>query len=164
MLNPKPPIQEKRTIVEEGTRLKGELESDCPVVVNGRVAGSVQAPALTVSATGVVDGTARVGTIQCQGELAGEFDADRVELSGTVKDGTIIRAETIEMKLTAKDGKKQLVFGDVQPTDQPKASSSASSSDEEQRATALASEAPASERGQAVPVNGRPSQPPPPAN
>ena len=162
MVNPKPPTQEKRTIVEEGTRLKGELESDCPVVVNGRVAGSVEAPALTVSATGVVDGTARVGTIQCQGELAGEFDADRVELSGSVKDGTIIRAETIEMKLTAKDGKKQLVFGDVQDADRSRASSSTSKVDEDQHTTA--SEAPVSERGQAVPVNGRPSQPPPPAN
>ena len=164
MINPKPPMQEKRTIVEEGTRLKGELESDCPVVVNGRVAGAVRAPALTVSETGVVDGTARVGIIQCQGELSGEFDADRVELSGTVKDGTVIRAETIEMKLTAKNGKKQLVFGDVQDAAQPEVASPVPEAKEAQAAAEAPAEGPVSERSQAAPVNGRPSQPPPPAN
>ncbi len=163
MASIKQPVQEKRTIVEEGTKLKGDLESACPVVVNGRVEGSVQAPSLTVSATGVVEGTARVGTIHCEGELAGEFDADHIELSGTVKDNTVIRAATIEMKITGKRGKKQLIFGDVEEADQPVvASDSAASEVPTEEASAEASEPRPSQSPPAAPVNGRPSQPPPP--
>ena len=44
---------EKRTLVEEGTELKGSLKSSCPVLVRGRVEGDVSAPALTVSPSGV---------------------------------------------------------------------------------------------------------------
>ena len=174
MTKPNPPVQEKRTIVEEGTKLRGDLESACPVVVNGCIEGDVQAPSLTVSATGVVQGTARVGTIQCEGELSGDFDADHIELSGSVKDSTVIRAATIEMKLTAKGGKKQLLFGDVRDADQPaatEATANESATKGEASASANAdaspaqrpSEAPPSKRSRAVPVNGRPSQPPPPA-
>ena len=129
------------------------------MVVHGRVEGAVQAPSLTVSKSGVVEGTAQVGTIECEGELAGEFDADRIELSGTVKDSTIIRAETIEMKLTSKDGKKQLVFGDVQDADQP--------ADLKTKSTTTADEPPAPKPSEPPPskrrVNGRPSEAPPPA-
>ena len=112
MVNINPPVQEKRTIVEEGTKLNGNLESACPVVVHGCVQGDVQAPSLTVSGTGRVEGTAKVGIIRCEGELAGEFDADHVVLSGTIRDNTVIRAATIEMKLSGKRGKKQIIFGD----------------------------------------------------
>jgi cytoskeletal protein CcmA (bactofilin family) len=159
MANIKPPTQEKRTIVEEGTKIKGDLESACPVVVHGRVEGAVQAPSLTVSKSGVVEGTAQVGTIECEGELAGEFDADRIELSGTVKDSTIIRAETIEMKLTSKGGKKQLVFGDVQDADQPANLKTQSTSTPNEPPAPKPSEPPPSKRR----VNGRPSEAPPPA-
>ena len=159
MANVNPPVQEKRTVVEEGTYLKGNLESACPVVVHGRVQGDVQAPSLTVSATGVVEGTAKVGAIRCEGELAGEFDAERVELFGTVKDNTIIRATTIEMKLTGKRGKKQIIFGEAEPTDalQPEADAAAApnvSEPSEPRAPMQ------TERSNGSSV--RPSQPPPP--
>ena len=40
---------EKRTLVEEGTELKGSLTSSCPVLVRGRIEGDVKAPSLTVS-------------------------------------------------------------------------------------------------------------------
>jgi hypothetical protein len=53
-----------------------------------------------------------VGEIRSQGELAGEFDADVVQLSGTVKDSTIIRAKSLEVKLHPVEGKMQVVFGE----------------------------------------------------
>ncbi len=40
---------DKRTLVEEGTELKGSLTSTCPVLVRGKIEGNVTAPALTVS-------------------------------------------------------------------------------------------------------------------
>ena len=177
-----PPVQEKRTVVEEGTQLKGNLESACPVVVNGRIQGDVQAPALTVSTTGTVGGTAKVGTIRCEGELAGEFDADHVELSGTVKDNTVIRACTIEMKLTGKSGKKQIIFAQSEELDaeQPAADAGAKPAEASKSdgngdsAAKRASESPAKadsqkaedsaqNRSGAKLLDDRVSQPPPPA-
>ena len=54
----------------------------------------------------------KVGEIYSYGELAGEFDAELVQLSGTVKDNTVIRAKSLEVKLTPADGKMQVIFGE----------------------------------------------------
>jgi cytoskeletal protein CcmA (bactofilin family) len=104
----------KRTLVEEGTQFKGALSSNCPIDVKGRVEGEVTAPALSVSDSGAVHGKIKVGELSSQGELAGELDADVVQLSGTIKDSTIIRAKTLEVKLAAPNGKMQLTFGECQ--------------------------------------------------
>ena len=102
---------EKRTLVEEGTELKGSLTSSCPVLVRGRIEGDVKAPSLTVSPTGAVHGRAQVGELQAEGELSGEFDADVVQLSGKVQDRTVIRSKTLSVQLAAEQGKLQVVFG-----------------------------------------------------
>ena len=102
--------QDKRTIVEEGTNLQGTLESACPILVNGRIDGDLRAPSIVVSATGAVQGVVQVGKIQSSGELCGQFDAEHVELTGAVKDNTVIRAKTLEVKLASKQGKMQVVF------------------------------------------------------
>jgi cytoskeletal protein CcmA (bactofilin family) len=104
----------KKTLVEEGTHFKGSLSSDCPVEVKGRVEGDLTAPALSVSPTGSVHGHVKVGEMKSDGELAGEFDADVVQLSGTVKDNTVIRAKSLEVKLASANGKLQVVFGECE--------------------------------------------------
>jgi len=103
----------KRTVVEEGTHFTGNLSSTCPIDVRGRVEGDVQAPSLTVSARGAVHGHAKVGSVHSEGELSGEFEADTVELSGTVKDKTVIRARSIEVRLSSAKG-QQVIFGDCE--------------------------------------------------
>ena len=103
---------EKQTLVEEGTELKGSIKSSCPVVVRGKIEGDVATPSLTVSLSGAVHGHARVGSLTSQGELAGEFDADVVQLSGKVLDKTVIRAKSLEVKLTPTTGRMQVVFGE----------------------------------------------------
>jgi cytoskeletal protein CcmA (bactofilin family) len=109
-----PAASAKQTLVEEGTKFKGSLSSSCPIVVRGRIEGDVEAPSLTVSGSGAVHGKVKVGEMRSQGELAGEFDADIVQLSGTVKDNTVIRAKSLEVKLTPPNGKMQVIFGEVQ--------------------------------------------------
>jgi cytoskeletal protein CcmA (bactofilin family) len=104
----------RKTLVEEGTQFKGSLSSDCPIEVKGRIEGDLSAPALAVSASGAVHGRIKVGEIRSQGELAGEFDADLVQLSGTVKDNTVIRAKSLEVKLTPPNGKMQVIFGECE--------------------------------------------------
>jgi cytoskeletal protein CcmA (bactofilin family) len=112
MTEPMNPAHGRKTMVEEGTTFKGSLSSNCPIEVKGRIEGDVTAPALSVSASGAVHGKVKVGEIRSQGELAGEFDADVVQLSGTVKDNTIIRARSLEVKLNPVEGKMQVVFGE----------------------------------------------------
>ena len=104
----------RKTLVEEGTQFKGSLSSDCPIEVKGRVEGDLTAPALSVSTSGAVHGKVKVGEMKSQGELAGEFDADVVQLSGTVKDNTVIRAKSLEVKLTPANGKMQVIFGECE--------------------------------------------------
>lgn len=104
----------KRTLVEEGTELKGSLTSSCPVLVRGRIDGEIKAPALVVDASGAVHGNAKVGELAGEGELSGDFEADKVVLSGTVKDKTVIRAKTLEVKLASTNGKLQVTFGECE--------------------------------------------------
>lgn len=104
--------EEKRTLVEEGTIIKGSLTSTCPIVVKGRIEGEVNAPSLHVSTSGSVHGKVKVTELKSAGELSGDFDADVVQLSGKVKDKTIIRGKSLEVKLVPPNGKMEVVFGD----------------------------------------------------
>ena len=112
--NPLGSATEKRTLVEEGTTFKGSLTSTCPIFVKGGVEGDIQAPSLTVATSGTVSGKVKAGELKSEGSLAGEFDVDKVQLSGSVKDNTVIRARSIEVKLTVANTKMQVVFGDVE--------------------------------------------------
>lgn len=106
--------QGKKTLVEDGTTFKGSLSSKCPIDVNGHVEGEVSAPSLVVSETGSVHGKVKVGQIRSEGRLAGEFDAESVQLSGKVEDNTVIRARSLEVKLTSSNGKMQVIFGECE--------------------------------------------------
>ncbi|HXX68196.1 MAG TPA: polymer-forming cytoskeletal protein [Polyangiaceae bacterium] len=122
MTSPTAGVHERKTTIEEGTHLKGSLVSKCAVEVKGRIEGDVTAPALFVAASGAVHGRVKVGEIRSQGELSGEFDANVVQLSGAVRDNTVIRAKSLEVKLAPPEGKTQVVFGEcslevgVEPT------------------------------------------------
>jgi cytoskeletal protein CcmA (bactofilin family) len=105
---------DRKTLVEEGTQFKGSLSSNCPIEVKGRIEGDVSAPALSVALGGAVHGKVKVGEIRSQGELAGEFDADVVVLSGTIKDNTVIRAKSLEVKLASANSKMQVIFGECE--------------------------------------------------
>lgn len=100
------------TVVEEGTEFRGSMTSSCAVVVKGKIDGELTSPALTVTPTGVVSGKVRVGTLSSQGEIAGEFEAEHAHLSGRVSDATVVRAKTLEVKLTS-EGKMTVSFGET---------------------------------------------------
>lgn len=116
------PAAGKKTLIEDGTEFRGAFTSDCPVVVSGKVNGEVAAPSLTVTRSGMVHGKVRVKDITCEGEVAGEFDAETVRLSGRVNDGTVIRAKSLEVTLAAEKGQLQVTFGEcmLEVGDEPK--------------------------------------------
>ena len=104
----------KRTLVEEETSFKGTMTSKCPVVVMGDLDGEIDAPSMHISATGSVAGTVKVRQLSSEGTLAGTVEADSVLLSGSVKDNTVIRANTLEVKLKRTDGKMEVVFSECE--------------------------------------------------
>jgi cytoskeletal protein CcmA (bactofilin family) len=112
--NPIGSATEKRTLVEEGTTFKGSLSSTCPIFVKGGVEGDIQAPSLTVAASGTVSGKVKAGELKSEGAIAGDFDVEKVQLSGSVKDNTVIRAKSLEVKLTTTSSKMQVVFGECE--------------------------------------------------
>jgi cytoskeletal protein CcmA (bactofilin family) len=111
MNDPKNPTTEKRTLVEEGTRFKGSLTSTCPVLVQGSIEGDVEGPSVTVSTTGAVTGKITTGALKSAGKIAGDFDVDTAQVAGAVENNTVIRANSLDVKLTAATGKLQLTFG-----------------------------------------------------
>lgn len=119
--NPIGSATEKRTLVEEGTTFKGSLSSTCPIFVKGGVEGDIQAPSLTVAGSGTVSGKVKAGELKSEGSIAGDFDVEKVQLSGSVKDNTVIRAKSLEVKLTSASSKMQVVFGEceLEVGDQP---------------------------------------------
>ena len=104
----------KKTLIEEGTEFKGMLTSSCPIVVMGRVEGEMKGPSVEVTETGVLSGKAKVAELRSRGELAGEFEADVVELAGRVRDKSVIRAKSLEVSLQRTDGRIEMVFGDCE--------------------------------------------------
>jgi len=104
----------KHTVIEEGSEFKGSLTSSCPIDVRGKIEGEVVTPALTVSKSGSVHGRAKVGSVRSEGELSGEFDAETIELAGSVRDNTVVRTRSLEVKLASERGKLQVIFGECE--------------------------------------------------
>ena len=104
----------KHTLVEEGTEFTGKMSSSCPIVVMGKVEGDVTGPVIHITPTGVVSGVVKVKQLRSDGELAGEVEADTVEISGRVRDRTVIRARSLEVSLATSKGGMQVVFGECE--------------------------------------------------
>jgi cytoskeletal protein CcmA (bactofilin family) len=105
----------KRTLVEEGTAIKGNMSSSCPIVVMGKIEGEISGPSMEIAESGVVSGKIKVGAFSSCGELAGELDAETVQLAGLVRDETVIRARLIEVAgagATLVFGECELSIGD----------------------------------------------------
>lgn len=104
----------KQTLIEDDTEFKGKLSSKCPVVVKGSVDGEIAGPSLHVSATGTVTGHVKVTELRSEGTIGGEFDAENIHLAGTVKNNTVIKARSLEVKLAPQNGRLQVTFGECE--------------------------------------------------
>jgi cytoskeletal protein CcmA (bactofilin family) len=111
MNDPKNPTLQKRTLVEEGTGFKGSLTSTCPIVVQGSIEGDVEGPAVTVSATGTLSGKIQTGALKSDGKIAGDFDVETAQLAGAVATNTVVKASSLDLKLSVATGKLELRFG-----------------------------------------------------
>lgn len=102
----------KQTILEEGTDFRGKLTSSCAVVINGNMDGELDAPEVSVAATGSVSGAIKAKKLVSRGTLAGSVEADEISISGNVKSNTMIIAKTLEVRLAPERGKLNVTFGE----------------------------------------------------
>jgi cytoskeletal protein CcmA (bactofilin family) len=107
-------ITGKRTLIEEGTSITGNLASSCPIVVMGKIEGELSGPSMEIAEGGVVSGRIKVTAFVSRGELAGELEAETVELGGRVRDETVIRARSLEVAAggALQFGECELSIGD----------------------------------------------------
>src|SRR5262245_13322740 len=103
----------KHTLIEEGTEFRGSLSSKCPIVVVGKIEGDVTGPMIHVTQTGSVAGKVSVKQLRSEGDLAGEVEAEVVQIGGKVRDKTRIRARSLEVKLDSKNA-MEVVFGECE--------------------------------------------------
>lgn len=138
----------KHTLVEEGTEFKGTMSSSCPIVVMGKVEGDIAGPVIHVTPSGVVAGVVKVKDLHSAGELAGEVEAETVQVSGRVRDRTVIRARSLEVSLNVTKGGMQVVFGECELAigDEPS-----------KEAAISAALAPATATGEGVKAPGKPA-------
>jgi cytoskeletal protein CcmA (bactofilin family) len=141
---------QKQTLIEDETQFKGVLQSRCPVVVKGEVEGEISGPSLHVSESGSVSGMVKVDSLDSRGSLAGTFEANHVQLSGAVRDKTVIRARSLEVKLESQSGGLEVSFGecdlevgDVPSKEQAVSDALASAKAEEKAEAASEDKAPA---------------------
>ena len=102
---------EPTTVVQEGTDFRGDFNSTCPIVVNGRIVGGVKAPAVTITDSGMLQGTVEAKTIACRGSVSGVLEADAIELSGAIAQNTIVRAQRLRLDIESTSGRIELAFG-----------------------------------------------------
>jgi cytoskeletal protein CcmA (bactofilin family) len=104
----------KRTVVDEGTELKGSVKSTCPVVVVGKVEGDITGPSVEIAEKGVVSGTVKAAHVASHGDIFGQIDAESVELSGKIRDGTVIKARSLDIKVDRQGPRDPIQFGDCE--------------------------------------------------
>ena len=52
--------------------------------------------------------------LRSEGEVAGEVEAETVQISGRVRDRTVIRARSLEVSLSTQKGGMEVVFGECE--------------------------------------------------
>jgi cytoskeletal protein CcmA (bactofilin family) len=90
----------KHTLIEAGSVFRGNLESTCPIVVQGKLEGEISGPAIEIREGGQISGKVKVTQLSSRGELSGTIDAETIELGGKVQDQSVIRARSLEVKLS----------------------------------------------------------------
>lgn len=141
----------RKSVIDEGTTFRGVVASSSTVQVLGVLEGEVTGPALEVDRGGVIIGKAKVAELRSHGELAGEFDADDVELWGKVRDQTVIRARSLLVGPAdghPADGEPvfgecQIDVGDLPSKEQAVAQARANGRPEQSQPIALSATAPA---------------------
>jgi cytoskeletal protein CcmA (bactofilin family) len=80
--------------------IEGDVTSDGPVNVQGRLVGSVRAPVVVVAGSGHVDGSVLAHDLSVDGAVSGTITARIVKFAK----GAIVQADVIHQQITIEAG------------------------------------------------------------
>lgn len=109
----RPAAKAAPSLFSEDMKVKGSIESDGEIQVDGRIEGDVKASALTVGDNGEIVGEVIAETIVVRGKVKGSIRGRKVQLASSAKvEGDIIHA-SLSIEANAK------FEGQVKHTDDP---------------------------------------------
>ena len=102
------------SVIDQGAVFKGTITASSSVVVRGVLEGEITGPGLEVDATGVVVGHAKVTRLRSSGELEGTYEAEQAEVFGRLRDGVLIRADSLTVANSEDDTSTHVFFGECE--------------------------------------------------
>jgi cytoskeletal protein CcmA (bactofilin family) len=90
----------RRSLVAADLVIDGEVASDGPVDVHGKIVGSASAPEVVVAATGRVEGTVSAHDLSVLGFVSGSVSARHVQLSPSA----VVHADVLHERIVIDAG------------------------------------------------------------
>jgi hypothetical protein len=104
----------RASVIDQGAVFKGTITASSTVIVRGTLEGEVTGPGLEVDTSGVVVGHAKVTRLRSSGELEGTYEAEQAEVFGRLRDGVLIRADSLTVANSEEDTSNHVLFGEVE--------------------------------------------------
>jgi cytoskeletal protein CcmA (bactofilin family) len=108
-----PQIDERRSILLEGTSIKGNFSVDGIVELGGSIVGELTAETLVVTKSGKVEGGIHAASVIVEGQVVGTIHATSL----TIKPGARVKADIITAAISVDFGAK--IEGRIKMTVQP---------------------------------------------
>jgi cytoskeletal protein CcmA (bactofilin family) len=90
----------RRSILAEGLVIVGDVTSEGPIEVHGKIVGSARAPEVVVAATGRIEGSVSAHDLSVQGFASGSVSARHAQLSPTA----VIHADVLHERIAIEAG------------------------------------------------------------
>jgi hypothetical protein len=103
----------RASVIDQGAVFKGTITASSTVIVRGVLEGEITGPGLEVDATGVVVGHAKVTKLRSSGELEGTYEAEHAEVFGRLRDGVLIRADSL-IAANSEEDTSHVFFGECE--------------------------------------------------
>ena len=87
----------RRTLLQEGTRIRGEFTSDGIVELAGQIIGDLTADTLVLARSGTAEGTIRARNVTIEGGLKGKVIAQAVAIKTTARVTADITCQTLSI-------------------------------------------------------------------
>lgn len=90
----------RRSLFAEDLVIEGDVSSDGPVDVHGKIVGSARAPEVVVAATGRIEGTVSAHDLSVLGFVSGSASARNVQLSPSAE----VHADVLHERVVIEAG------------------------------------------------------------
>jgi cytoskeletal protein CcmA (bactofilin family) len=90
----------RRSVLASDLVVEGDVTSDGPVDVQGRIVGSARAPEVFVASTGRIEGAVTAHSLSVHGFISGSIEARHVQLSPSA----VVRADVLHERIAIEAG------------------------------------------------------------